>query len=101
MIPGCGATFDLADGSAFGENCLWTWPHLRGGPAVTEPVRPGTRVEHDARDERRRVSVPHRREVADGIGRGGASAFTSKAIRRPPASSASRSTSVRPCCWRR
>lgn len=34
MIPGCGATFDLADGSAVGENCLWTWPDLRGGPAL-------------------------------------------------------------------
>ena len=35
MIPGCGATFELADGSGFGENCLWTWPDLRGGPALS------------------------------------------------------------------
>ncbi len=35
MIPGCGANFDLPDGNAVGENCLWTWPDLRGGPALT------------------------------------------------------------------
>ncbi|MEO8470308.1 MAG: hypothetical protein ABI573_11660 [Chloroflexota bacterium] len=34
MVVGCGTSFELADGNAFGENCLWTWPDLRGGPAV-------------------------------------------------------------------